>query len=162
MKKNGQPAVNVGDVTTLDHIIARGETSKGMDGEKNCVMAYDVAADWLSAIPVKSKHANRAYNAMIQHSGRTKLRLVHSDGSKELAKACRMHGVPQETSLPNDPQGNGLAESMVRVEKDGCRCDLTQSGHPACFWPLGVVHFAFARNIQQRDGEGSGQQVAGH
>ena len=99
-------------------------------------MIYDLGNRWLTAAPVKTKGANHAYNALLFHAGRQRLRYMHTDDAKELIKCCKMHGIPHKVSAPGMSQENGLAESMVHIEVEGADCDLSHSGHPSCFWPL--------------------------
>ena len=144
-----------GDSCTADHIICRGDASAGYKGERDCVMLYDRATRWLSGVPVQTKAAKHAYKAITQFAGRQKIRFMHTDESKELIKACDDHGIVHETSPPGIPQSNGLAETMVRIEVEGGRCELSNAGFPPCFWPLAIQHFCFSRNIQLIDGDSS-------
>ena len=147
LKRSTRKIKKFGDLVTCDHIVCRGLASQGVTGEKDCVMIYDKATNWLHAGPVKSKAARHAYDQFIQFAGDEKIRRVYSDGSKELKLCCKAHKIPQDISDPGLPEDNGLAESMVRVEVEGTRCALLQAGMPPCFWPLGMTHFVFSRNI---------------
>ena len=114
-------------------------------------MIYDKATNWLHSGPVKNKSAKYAYEQFLQFAGPEKIRLVYSDGSKELKSCCKKHRIRHEISDPGIPQDNGLAESMVRVMVEGTRSALSQAGFPGMFWTLAGPHFAFARNIAIHD-----------
>ena len=58
-----------------------------------------------------------------------------------------MHRIPYETSAPYIHQTNGLIESHNRIELYGGKVSFEQCGAPLCFWPRGLRHFAFSRNI---------------
>ena len=140
-----------GDLVTADHIVCRSLASHGLKGEQDCLMIYDKATNWLHCGPVKTKSSNNAYDQFLDFAGGEKIKMVYSDGSKELKSCCKKHRLRHEVSDPGIPQDNGLAESMVRVVVEGTRSALSRAGLPGTFWTLAGPHFAFARNIAIHD-----------
>ena len=59
------------------------------------------------------------------------------------------------SSIPGQPQSNGLAEHIVRRVNEGGRACLVQSGLPREWWAYACVFFCFARNVNIVDGDSS-------
>ena len=142
-----------GDLSMLDHLISRKDNAIGLGNKKNCVMFYDEKTNWNQAVPVSTKSGTDTYNAIGYIAGDEKIRLIYSDGSKEIKRACKKHKIPHEVAGPGIPQTRGKIESIARVDIDGTRCNLENSGLPPLFWPFGIVHFTFSKNVQVINGE---------
>ena len=57
-----------------------------------------------------------------------------------------MH-LPQDVSLPYDPQSNGVAENSIRRLKEGTRCALVQSGLAPEWWAEAARSFSVFKNV---------------
>ena len=81
------------------------------------------------------------------YGNRCKVKYARIDDAPELKSACTMHRIPFDTSAPYIHQGNGLIETHNRIELFGGKVSFEQCGAPLCFWPYGLKHFAFSRNM---------------
>ena len=46
---------NFGDIATRDHVYAHSETMEGITGDKDLLVVYDLATDFLAAYAVKGE-----------------------------------------------------------------------------------------------------------
>ena len=74
--------------------------------------------------------------------------------SKEFDKFLEEHGIVRETSAPETPQQNGLAERMMQTLKGGSRAMLTHSGMSKGFWTESMSVAAHVLNRSPRKGLG--------
>ena len=142
MKRNGFKPTREGDVMTMDWIILKNETSRGLSQETVLLLVLDVAQDWLTAHSSSRRSGNAAYDGVTKAYGsRCKVKYARIDGGPELVQACKAHGIPFEVSEPYEHQANCLIEAHNRVELFGGRVSFEQCGAPLCFWPLAYTHF---------------------
>ena len=146
-------ATKFGDWCTGDHLIFRSDASKGSNNERDCFMCLDKATNWLGAYPVYSKSADETRKAIRKFAGKQKIRFFYSDDAPEIKKACEDENIPHEVAPTGIKEANGLAETFVRIEIEGGRCELLQAGFPPCFWPYAIEHYAFSRCIQIINGD---------
>ena len=82
-----------------------------------------------TCIPASEKSSECTRKALQHFFGPgTKPKILYSDCSKELKKACNDLDFLADTSTPHRPQSNGVAERCQRRVKEGTRCVLKQSG----------------------------------
>ena len=74
--------------------------------------------------------------------------------SKEFDKFLEERGIVRETSAPETPQQNGLAERMMRTLKGGSRAMLNHSGMSRGFWAEAMSVAAHVLNRSPRKGLG--------
>ena len=103
---------------------------------------------YVSAIPASEKSSECTRKALQHFFGPgIKPKILYSDCSQELKKACKYLDFLADTSTPHRPQSNGVAERCQRRVKEGTRCVLKQSGLDPDWWPEAMWYYAFARNI---------------
>ena len=73
--------------------------------------------------------------------------------SEQFKTYCLDAGILQETTIPETPQQNGLAERCNRTLLEMARCLLIDSGLPKMMWGLAILHAARIRNLVVRRGE---------
>ena len=71
----------------------------------------------------------------------------YTDNSGELEAAAAELSWRHDTSTPNRPQTNGMAESAVRKVIEGTRAVLLQSGLPHRWWAEASRCYGFLRNV---------------
>ena len=148
MKRNGDKPTKEGELLTMDWIIVKNDVSRGEGGETVLQTLLDVGTDFLTVNPSVKRDADSAYRGiLLAYGNRCKVKYCRMDDAKELIKACKMHRIPYETSAPYIHQTNGLIESYNRIELFGGKVSFEQCGAPLCFWPYGLRHYAFSRNI---------------
>ena len=113
---------------------------------------------WLQAYATLTKNARESVESFKQFLGPfLKALYVYSDNSEELEKAMKDLGFPHDTSRPNCPQTNGVAERAVRRVKEATSCALVQSGFNDEWWEDAMMCALFLANVMDvlLDGETS-------
>ena len=120
------------------------------------VVFVDGFTRYIAAFPLRDKSAASvaaAYKlfrlrAETQHN--TRIRFVRTDGGSEFkaefAQAVADGGAVQETSAPETPEQNGMAERAIRTVKEGTFAMLHDQGLPHTFWPDAMRTFVDIRN----------------
>ena len=152
-----------GQHVTGDHLIGRrGDTSEApvdledsmYPGAKHAVVMHDRATGWTACYPKATKSGSDTLQAFQHFAGADdKVSEFYSDGSRELATACKQAKWRPNTSTPGIPKNNGLIERIVRRTKEGARKNLCQSGLPKSWWAHAITHHCSAWNIAVHDGE---------
>lgn len=82
--------------------------------------------------------AFEAYLAWFETSTGVKLKILHVDGGSEflarLKALCIAKGIEIETTAPDSPESNGLAERTFRTIPERMRAILSDGGMPAFLW----------------------------
>ena len=133
-----------GDCVTLDTLISRGEMAEGIEKEQDAVFMLDRHTDTMCTVPVRTKAAKLAYNALRDFRGSTYLNRVHTDGSSELKQAVEWFGFHHTTSTPGRPQRNGVIENRVWFVKRHGSANAKQAGLPAKARSWSVPYFCDA------------------
>ena len=58
-----------GDRVTADTIVLKGTRDRGVQGETNAIVFFDLATGWIDCIPVKSRHTDQTVRAITQFQG---------------------------------------------------------------------------------------------
>lgn len=74
--------------------------------------------------------------------------IIHSDKAKEylsaaVQEATRRSGTATTTSIPRNPEKNGVAERVNRTFMNGTRCVLATAGMPIEYWPYALRYVVF-------------------
>ena len=118
-------------------------------------MILDMFTRWIDSYPMSSHNTDTTAAAFTHFLGpRNKPKLIYSDGSKELAGACKALQLPHDVSTPQRPQTNGTAERAVRTVLEGTRAVLLASGLPHRWWADATRCFCFLRNLTLKDQHG--------
>ena len=142
-----------GECITGDTLVAHSEVNRGINGEKDGVVLYDISTDTLSCYPVSNRNYDCTYNSCNGFAGHVKVNRFHSDGAPEFEQVSRDLGWPFTSALPDDPAGNGIAENKVKKVLGGTRAALNTAGMIAKWWPYGCKHYCHAENIAIKDGD---------
>ena len=70
--------------------------------------------------------------------------------SEQFKTYCLDAGIPQEKTIPETPQQNGLAERCNRTMLEMARCLLIDSGLPKMMWGAAILHATRFRNLVVR------------
>ena len=149
-----QFAKEFGDRVTADTIVLRNAKDRGIHGESNAIVLFDLATGWLDCIPVKSRNTDEAVRAINAFRGpEARIKQLYADKAPEFGLACSKLGTCSATATPGMPRTNGIAENKVKEIIRGARVLLRQAGLEAKWWPYAVRTYCFHQNCQDRDGE---------
>ena len=136
-----------GDQVTCDHGFVH-QHCKSKSGKSCFLGIQDRWSMYLVAIPAPEKSVEYSRKAILHFFGPgQKPKILYSDCSQELRKACKDLEFLADTSTPHRPQSNGVAERCQRRIKEGTRCVLQQSGLDPDWWPEAMWYYAYSRNI---------------
>lgn len=135
----------------------------GPNNEKYFVTFMDVGSRYAFVIPIQRKaHVLQAVTAALAYS--KKIRgdvpaIIHSDNAKEYVahatiEAARQFGTTTSTTVPHNPEENGLAERLNRTIMDGVRCVLTAADMADGYWPAAIADVVFKQNLLIHAGTG--------
>ena len=142
-----------GDRVTADTIVLKGTRDRGVHGETNAIVFFDLATGWIDCIPVKPRHTDETVRAITQFQGpESYIKQLYTDQAPEFDKACGKVGTCNATSTPGMPRTNGIAECKVKEVIRGARVLLRQAGLEAKWWPYAVRAYCFHQNCDDRDG----------
>ena len=149
----GHGADNFGDLVTADTMVLKGLRDRGINGEADAVVFYDLATSWIDVMPVMSRSDSNTVDAFNRFAGsRCDVKMMHTDQAKELVSACKELRWIHEWSTPGMPKTNGIIENKVKLVLHGARVLLRQAGLEARWWPYATKFFSVARNIENRGG----------
>ena len=107
----------------------------------------DRFSHYIDVFPAADKTAESTVAALRAFLGGLKAQRIYCDGSQELKSACNSLQILPDTSTPNRPETNGVAERAVRRVSEGTRSVLLQSGLPHRWWAEAARCFCFLRNV---------------
>ena len=137
-----------GELVTADHAIIGDEQEASRHGHRAALILLDTATKWMGCYPSATKSAADTLQALQNFVGpREKVEYFYTDNSGELAAAAKTLGWRHDTSTPNRPQTNGMAESAVRKVLEGTRAVLLQSGLPHRWWAEAAQCYCSLRNV---------------
>ena len=149
----GHGAEDFGDLVTADTMVLRGLRDRGINGEADAIVFYDLATSWIDVMPVMSRSDANTVDAFNRFAGpQNDIKMMHTDQAKELVSACKELRWIHEWSTPGMPKTNGIIENKVKLVLHGARVILRQAGLEARWWPYATKYFAVARNIENRGG----------
>ena len=81
---------------------------------------------------------------------------IYSDNAPEIIKAVTDKGWKgrHDTSTPNRPATNGIAEHAVRQCKEGASAVLLQGGFQPAWWADGMSYYTFVHNVSDKLSDG--------
>ena len=95
---------------------------------------------------IHPSHTERSLQKFLEPNRKPKV--IYTDNSLELCKACEDLSWNHCTSTPHRSETNGIAERAVRRVKKGTSAVLLQSGLDAKCWADSMECFSYLRNIQ--------------
>ena len=109
-----------GKHVTADTIVLRNLKDRGIGGETNAIVFYDLYSGWIDCIPVRSRNTEETVRAINQFKGPGNiLGELYTDQAGEFGKACALIGACNGTATPGMPRTNGIAESRVKEVLSG-------------------------------------------
>ena len=131
-----RPVERWGDIITCDHMVQTDEPwTIGCEHSRDCLVVKDLATGYKGVYPMNSKSGDNTEEALRLFTGGHRVKLCYSDGSLEIADACRRLGFPHETSQPGVPQNNGIIERCNGDILSMARTALIHAGIPNHVWP---------------------------
>lgn len=124
----------------------------GQNGERYIITFTDVGSRFTFVIPIKTRaHVPQAVMAALTYAKNANGQvpsLIHSDNAKEYLsnatqEAARSMGTNTRTTIPYNPEENGIAERVNRTIMDGARTVLATAKMPDEYWPYAVSDVAF-------------------
>ena len=94
-----------GDSMTPDTMVC-GPRDHSVEGDTCAHAIKDRASNWVEGTPAVTKCYKHIKNALQRMCGKSKIKYMYNDNSKELRKAMRKMGLPADTSRPYKPQTN--------------------------------------------------------
>ena len=144
-----------GDIVTVDTMVLHGLKDRGVNGETDAVVFYDLATKYIDVLPVFSRSVPNTVEAFHKFMGpEPKIGLLYSDQAREFLAATRRMAWVHHMSTPGMPKTNGIIENKVKLVLHGARVLLRQAGLSPKWWPFAVRAFCAARNLENR-GEGT-------
>ena len=156
MKKMSAAGVRLcrfGEVVTCDHLVAEAAHNNSIEGHGYAVLFYDLYSEFVGCYPTLTKTGIEALHALQHFRGRQGIDFVYSDGSGELAVACRLDHTLHQESQSGDKQSNGIAERQVQEAKLGTATNLAQAGITHPYWSYAMRHWMMAWNITKKRGK---------
>ena len=109
----------------------------------------DLATQWIQSYPCKTKTSQETQRSLQKFlEPNTKPKVISTDNSLELGKACEDLSWNHCTSTPHRSETNGIAERAVRRVKEGTSAVLLQSGLDEDWWADSMECYTCLRNIQ--------------
>ena len=129
--ENGEDSVELeccskfGDLLTADHAILGDPNEESREGDKVAMIIQDSATKWIDCYPSAYKSMDETMKALQNYVGpKDKVKRLYSDNSGEIEAAILKLQWRHDTSTPNRPQTNGVAEGAVRRVLEGTRAVL--------------------------------------
>ena len=141
-------AEHFGDLITADHKVLS-EGCESRNNHRYAVVVQDLATQWIQSYPRKTKksqHTQKSLQKFLEPTRKPKV--IYSDSSLELGKACDDLSWNHCTSTPHRSETHGNAEKAVRRIKEGTCAVLLQSGLDEKWWADSMGCYCYLRNIQ--------------
>ena len=136
-----------GDLITADHSFIGKCDEPSHDGDTCSLIVMDRYSHYVDCFPANDKSAASTEDAIRYFLGAYKAKIIYCDGSLELEAACKSLRILHDTSTPNRPETNGVAERAVRRVCEGTRAVLLQSGLPHRWWTEAAKCYCVLRNV---------------
>ena len=140
-------AEKLGDLTTADH---KALNEEGESRSKTPIrVVEDLANQWIQSSPCKTKTSqDTEKNVRKFLEPWQKPKVIYTDNSLEFGKSCEDLSWSHRTSTPHRSETNGIAESAVRIVKEGTSAVLLHSGCDEKWWADSMECYTYLRNIQ--------------
>ena len=118
---------------------------------------------WCRIWPLNGSRRIRAKQKLLRkHKGACKSswkperkpKVIYTDNSLELGKACEDLSWNHCTSAPHRSETNGIAERAVRRVKEGTSAVLLQSGLNESWWADSTECYTYLRNVTDNKSDG--------
>ena len=142
---------------TLDHIVLRKEEDSARRRERFSCVVLDIFTRWLQSYAAESKDAESTRMSLERFLGpQVEPQHIYSDNAPEIIKAVEDKGWSgrHDTSTPNRPATNGIAEHAVRQCKEGTSAVLLQGGFQPTWWADAMSYYTFVHNIADKLSDG--------
>ncbi|MFM7978774.1 MAG: hypothetical protein ACKPKO_05610, partial [Candidatus Fonsibacter sp.] len=127
-------AIRWGELVTGDHITSTHDNMLGIEGGKDVLVMRDAYSGLKAAYPMPDKTAASTMMAIQHFRGNRDISRFYSDRSGEIERALRVLHITSDTSQPDVPQDNAVAERLVQDVLEGTRTTLLRAGVPPCLW----------------------------
>ena len=150
-------ATKFADSITPDHLILAKDEDLSRKQERVACVIFDIFSKWLEAYGALTNDAESTRKAIKRFLGpQVAPEHIYSDNSKEIEAAIKQLDWEDrhDTSTPNRPATNGIAERCVRTVKEGIAAVLLQSGLSPEWWADAMRYFCFQHNIEDKLADG--------
>ena len=135
-----------GDLITADHKVLS-DNCESRNNHRYAVVVQDLATQWIQAYPCKNKTSQETQRSSQKFlEPERKPKVIHTDNSLELGKACEDLSWNHCTSTPHRSETNGIAERAVRRVKEGTSAVLLQSGPNESWWADSMESYTYLRD----------------
>ena len=108
----GHGAEDFGDLVTADTMVLQGLRDRGINGEADAIVFYDLATSWIDVMPIMSRSDANTVDAFNRFAGpQNDIKMMHTDQAKELVSACKELRWIHEWSTPGMPKTNSITKS---------------------------------------------------
>ena len=140
-------AENFGDLLTADHKVLS-KKCKSRNNHRYAIVVQDLATHWIQSYPCKTKTSQETQRSLQKFlEPNRKPKVIYTDSSLELGKACEDLSWNHCTSTPHRSETNGIAERAVRRVKEGTSAVLLQSGLNESWWADSMECYTYLRNV---------------
>lgn len=128
---------------------------RSFGGAKYFVTFIDDYSRYMRVSCIKSKSEVfscwQSYKALVENQCGTNIKVLRSDNggeykSKEFSAHLKECGIIHETTVPESPSQNGVAERANRVLTEMVRCMILDGGMPSAAWAEAIQSAAYIRN----------------
>lgn len=146
--------VDVGKIMCTD--VAGPLYPTGDNGERYIITFTDVGSRFTFVIPLTSRaYVTQAIIAALvytKHNTGQVPSIIYSDNAKEYLSAAsidaaRSMGTATRTTIPYNPEENGIAERINKTLLEGMRTVLATAGIDQPYWPHAVTDVAFKHGL---------------
>jgi len=121
----------------------------GINDECEALVIRDVHSGMIHVYPVPSKNTELTIEALQHFRGTRQVKLLYTDGAKELRAACRQLSITHEVSTPGQSQNNGVIERTSQEAEVGVAACLLQAGLPTQFWTFAAPCYCHLLNTAE-------------
>ncbi len=127
-----------------------GKEEQSFGKKPGALVVLDRATRFMGGYPAVTNSTQTTVSGFQSFYSIVVRKLIFSDNSGELRKACDVLNYSQDTSTPHRPQSNGVAERAVRRCKEGTSCQIQQSGFMAAWWDWAMPAFSALYSITEK------------